>query len=92
MNNKIKQHIIIIFSFIVSIFLIAQPSESFAKKKIKKIIIDPGHGGTDPGCRGVYSYEKDITLSVSKKLGELIQTNLSDVKVAPHATMIGIRV
>ncbi len=52
-----------------------------SKKKIGKVVIDAGHGGTDPGCHGVYSWEKDITLAVSKKLGKMLQTQLKDLKV-----------
>jgi N-acetylmuramoyl-L-alanine amidase len=38
------------------------------------IVIDPGHGGKDPGAIGVYgTQEKDITLSVAKKLKALIE-------------------
>ncbi|CAG0965698.1 N-acetylmuramoyl-L-alanine amidase [Methylophilaceae bacterium] len=37
------------------------------------IAIDPGHGGEDPGARGAKgSYEKHITLAISKKLKVLI--------------------
>ena len=32
------------------------------------IIIDPGHGGKDPGAIGNGLYEKDITLNISKKI------------------------
>lgn len=55
-----------------------------AKKKIKKIVIDAGHGGKDPGCHGLYSFEKDICLSVSKKLGAMLEKefNKKDVSIA----------
>ncbi|MEE8574832.1 MAG: N-acetylmuramoyl-L-alanine amidase [Thermodesulfobacteriota bacterium] len=37
--------------------------------KVKKIVIDPGHGGKDPGAVGKRkTMEKDITLRVSKML------------------------
>jgi N-acetylmuramoyl-L-alanine amidase len=39
----------------------------------KVIIIDPGHGGDDPGAvGGSGTYEKDIVLEVSKKLAGLL--------------------
>jgi len=37
------------------------------------VVIDPGHGGKDPGAVGSSSKEKDIALSVGLKLGKLIE-------------------
>lgn len=38
------------------------------------VVIDAGHGGKDPGAIGIYgTYEKDITLSVAKKLKMLLE-------------------
>ncbi|MDR2859069.1 MAG: N-acetylmuramoyl-L-alanine amidase [Mediterranea sp.] len=45
------------------------------------LVIDPGHGGYDPGAIGKISKEKNITLNVALKLGNLIQKNCNDVKV-----------
>lgn len=45
------------------------------------IVIDPGHGGRDPGALGSYSYEKNITLAISLKVGQYIQDNIKNVKV-----------
>ena len=36
--------------------------------KFKTIIIDPGHGGKDPGAHGAWSKEKNVTLTIAKKL------------------------
>lgn len=42
-------------------------------KGYKTIVIDPGHGGKDPGARGLrHTEEKDITLKVGLKLRELL--------------------
>ena len=39
------------------------------------IVIDPGHGGYDPGTIGINgSYEKDINLDISKKLYERLKS------------------
>lgn len=45
------------------------------------VVIDPGHGGKDPGAVGKNTREKDVVLSVGKQLGELISKNHRDVKV-----------
>lgn len=50
--------------------------------KLDVVVIDPGHGGKDPGAIGVTgTKEKDITLAVAKKLGKLIEMRMPDVKV-----------
>lgn len=42
-------------------------------KAIKTIVIDPGHGGKDPGARGQRgTEEKDITLKVALQLRDLL--------------------
>ncbi len=51
------------------------------RKQTFTVVIDAGHGGKDPGALGSMSKEKDIALSVAKKLGEKINATHSDVKV-----------
>ncbi|MBI5914369.1 MAG: N-acetylmuramoyl-L-alanine amidase [Bacteroidetes bacterium] len=56
----------------------------FRKKgsyEIKTVVIDPGHGGHDPGCSGSHSKEKQICLAVGKYFAEAIRQNFPDVKV-----------
>ena len=48
--------------------------ESKGLYNIRTVVIDPGHGGKDPGAIGPKGLrEKDITLSVSRKLGKLLK-------------------
>src|SRR6187551_712134 len=49
--------------------------------KIKTIIIDAGHGGTDIGARGRYSTEAQITLQISLKLEEVMKDLLPDTRI-----------
>lgn len=53
------------------------------KLRFDKVIIDPGHGGHDPGNLGYgrKTREKDIVLSISKKVGAYIEENLPGVEV-----------
>jgi N-acetylmuramoyl-L-alanine amidase len=48
---------------------------------LHKIVIDPGHGGSDPGTIGSRTYEKDIALSIALKLGNLIKNSFKDVDI-----------
>ncbi|HPB36425.1 MAG TPA: N-acetylmuramoyl-L-alanine amidase, partial [Bacteroidales bacterium] len=45
------------------------------------VVIDPGHGGRDPGAVGATAFEKNIVLSVALKLGKLIETNNKDINL-----------
>ena len=49
--------------------------------ELKTVVIDAGHGGHDPGATNGRIYEKNITLSVAKRLGDLIKRNYPSVKV-----------
>ena len=69
----------------------ASPPEKTAMKKVL-VVIDPGHGGIDPGTCSIYQeklYEKDINLDIARKLKTLLEnsqipvllTRESDVEV-----------
>ncbi len=49
---------------------------------VDTIVIDPGHGGKDPGAIGYGNLrEKDIVLSIALKLGAIIKKELPGIKV-----------
>ncbi len=52
-----------------------------SKNDVKTIVLDAGHGGKDPGAIGKMSYEKDINLQVTLKLGRMIAMKYPDKKV-----------
>lgn len=76
----------------VALFLVFNPvAFSQAPKKIKTIIIDPGHGGHDSGGKGEYegtlgSKEKDIVLAISMKLVADLKEAMPDVNIIPTRT------
>jgi N-acetylmuramoyl-L-alanine amidase len=74
--NIIIVLIIVLISFSLMVF-----ADGSGKKESYIIVIDPGHGGKDPGAIGSYSFEKNITLSIALKTGEFIEQNLKNVKV-----------
>jgi N-acetylmuramoyl-L-alanine amidase len=72
----------VLFFTFLTIFIIG-PNQALLYSQSRKftVIIDPGHGGRDPGAIGASSKEKDIVLSVGRKLGKLIEQNHPDVNV-----------
>lgn len=51
------------------------------EKTVKTVIIDPGHGGKDPGALGKSSHEKDIALAVGLKLKKELEGKGFSVKM-----------
>src|SRR5215831_10050048 len=65
---------LLIFSQSVS----AQSSSS--KNVLKTVIIDPGHGGSDPGARGLISTEAEVALQIAMKLGKELEQEFPEIK------------
>ncbi|MFP7253979.1 N-acetylmuramoyl-L-alanine amidase [Terribacillus goriensis] len=57
------------------------PSESSNGQPVQKIVIDPGHGGKDPGAIGNDTMEKRVALTISQKLQHRLLANGYDVKM-----------
>lgn len=67
---------------IIDSSVIAETPNFGDKWKLDVIVIDPGHGGEDPGAISISGYkEKDLTLSIALELRKLINEHLTDVKV-----------
>ncbi len=61
--------------------LLILPCSLSAAGKDFVVVIDPGHGGHDPGAMGKRGKEKTINLNVALKTGRLIEQNCPGVKV-----------
>jgi N-acetylmuramoyl-L-alanine amidase len=81
LNVHFMKRIIGIFSLTAIILLSSFHTLEVRNFRVKKIVIDAGHGGHDPGTHGVISKEKDLALKIALKLGDYIEKNLSDVEV-----------
>lgn len=80
-------------SIFITISLLSTTKISIAQsgKTLQTIIVDAGHGGTDPGAVGQYenslrSTEKDITLAIAMKLVKTLKKRMPDVNVVPTRT------
>jgi N-acetylmuramoyl-L-alanine amidase len=54
--------------------------------KIRTIIIDAGHGGSDVGARGAYSTEAQITLELALRLDTLLRKEMPDTRIVMTRT------
>jgi N-acetylmuramoyl-L-alanine amidase len=80
-----------LFLVLLSVVLGSKICEAQSVKKIKTIIIDAGHGGTDNGAHGEYegtlgSKEKNITLAIALKLVDELKQDLPGVNIIPTRT------
>ena len=79
---RIQARILVILTliFLFPTVCMSQPKQELG---LKTVVIDPGHGGKDPGALGKTSatHEKHLVLKISKLLGQKIKTAYPDVKV-----------
>ncbi len=78
---KLSSKYIILRLVLVCFMLCAASSPYRAGRKVRVVVINAGHGGTDPGCHGIKHLEKEVALSITLKVGKYIEDNLKDVKV-----------
>lgn len=60
-------------------------SDAVAQKEsrgsFRTVVLDPGHGGKDPGALGKTAKEKDIVLAVALKVGEYLKKEMPDLNL-----------
>ena len=74
-----KRLIVLTISFIPVFYSFKSLAQT--SYKLETIVIDPGHGGKDPGCSGKFSKEKHVALQVALELGRILEENLPGIKV-----------
>ncbi len=74
--------IFFVFAFLLaSSFFISAICQDTKKKPIQTLIIDPGHGGMDPGATGTIATEANVSLQVSLKLGDTLAKAFPEMKI-----------
>lgn len=92
MYKNIYQGFVYKFSVALAVLACICMSETYAvdeqtksgnekKNSLTKIVIDPGHGGQDPGALGKNHKEKDVVLAIALKVGKIISQRYPDVDV-----------
>lgn len=67
--------------FLLTGFTMGTMAQGSTPKPIKTLIIDPGHGGLDPGAMGTRESEANVALQVSLKLGDTLAKAYPDMKI-----------
>lgn len=82
LSDKSGKRLAVLFLALAASFIAAvippSPTDQFV------VVLDAGHGGTDPGNLGTGRYkttEKNVALDVTLKVGQYINENYPDVKV-----------
>lgn len=62
-------------------FFISLSAQEKKSSPLRTLIIDPGHGGQDPGAKGTLESEANVSLAISLKLGDTIAKAFPDIKI-----------
>ncbi len=73
--------LILIITSIISIIYFNSWSQEKPLPVLSTIVIDPGHGGNDPGAIAQDVREKDVVLDISLRLGRLIKNTFPSINV-----------
>ncbi len=71
--------VVLLLSILLSSSLMVN-GQATAKKIVRTIVIDPGHGGLDPGAKGLISTEAQVSLEVGLKLSKALAKEFPDIK------------
>lgn len=75
-----KNIVAILFFSILMVFGAFSPT-GVRDYRVKRVVIDAGHGGRDSGTSGKFSLEKDIALNIALETGKIINKYLPGVEV-----------
>jgi N-acetylmuramoyl-L-alanine amidase len=81
MRRYFVAFILLSFCWLVGMSFVQDKPNPSQKQVLRKIVIDPGHGGADGGAHGSFSNEKDIALAVSLKLEQMLQDEMPEVEI-----------
>lgn len=81
MIRKIAAPVLLTFATAcLTAFTLISNDRPMQRQKLRRIVIDAGHGGSDFGASGKYSHEKDVSLSIAIALQKEIEEQMPDVE------------
>ena len=80
-TEYIKRAILVLLVLFMGMGCVHAQKGQKGKDKPFTVVIDPGHGGVDPGALGKSAKEKDVNLKVSKLLAKMIEEKYPEVKI-----------
>ncbi|MBR5814206.1 MAG: N-acetylmuramoyl-L-alanine amidase, partial [Bacteroidaceae bacterium] len=80
-TEYIKRAILVLLVLFMGMGCVHAQKGQKGKDKPFTVVIDPGHGGVDPGALGKSAKEKDVNLKVSKLLAKMIEEEYPEVKI-----------
>ena len=74
--------VLVLWAVLLSASIVPYRAAGQDRMKLSTIVIDPGHGGHDPGCISAdrKTQEKNIALDIAKRLSRKIEASLPGVK------------
>ncbi len=80
-NKKYFSFFFFIMVLPLLLFSIISAGQEKVNAGISVVVIDPGHGGKDPGTVGGNLEEKNVVLDIALRLGDYIKANYPDIKI-----------
>jgi N-acetylmuramoyl-L-alanine amidase len=84
LNKKLGQIAIFyggVVFFVLFITSLLPIEKVYGQSDLKTIVIDPGHGGVDPGAVGRMSREAEVALKISLKVKDLLKKEMPELSV-----------
>ncbi len=80
-NDIQMKRLILLFGILALLAVLPEGATADRRGFVNTVVIDPGHGGKDPGTLGRQVQEKEINLAISLKLGAYINEYMPGVEV-----------
>ena len=81
LQNSVNKIPLIIIPFVLVLLFSTNGFSQSELYQVNTLVIDPGHGGKDPGAMSKWGNEKDVVLAIGLKLRKYIEDSLPDVNV-----------